>query len=119
MLLVHHFSNLAQASLTNSEKAVDLKKTLITLTTYVRHPGPITISTDNATGFQSFEKNADEELLKLQISLKTADEFNINYTAVVDRACQELEAYLRKLHPEGSKVTDTDLAQAVLAMNNK
>ena len=78
MLLVDHFSNLAQAALTNSEKAINLKKTLITLTTPVRHPGPITISTDNATGFQSLEKNADKELLKLQISLKTADEFNKN-----------------------------------------
>ena len=57
MLLVDHFSNLAQAILTNSEKAINLKKSLIALTTPVRHPGPIIVSTDNAVGFQSL-KNA-------------------------------------------------------------
>ena len=56
MLLVDAFSNLAQACLTNSEKAEDLKHSLISLSTPVRHPGPITISTDNATGFQSLQK---------------------------------------------------------------
>ena len=92
MLLIDHFSNFTQASLTSSEKAEDLKRSLITLTTPVRHPGPIVISTDNATGFQSLEKNKDPELAKLLISLKTTDEFNKNYTAVVDKACQEIEA---------------------------
>ena len=85
----------------------------------MRHPGPIVISTDNATGFQSLEKNKDPELTKLLISLKTADEFNKNYTAVVDKACQEIEAELRKLKPEGDKVNNTDIAQAVLTMNHK
>ena len=73
MLLVDAFSNLAQAILTTSEKADDLKKSLITLSTLVRHPGPIVISTDNATGFQSLERKNDSELAKLQISLQTAN----------------------------------------------
>ena len=64
-------------------------------------------------------KNEDEELNKLQITVITADEFNKNYTAVVDKACQEIEAELRKLRPEGGKVTVTDLAQATLSMNLK
>ena len=78
------------------------------MTTPVRHPGPITISTEHATRFQSLERNADKELLKLLISLEKVDEFNKNNKAVVDKACQELEAERRKLHPEGDKVTDTD-----------
>ena len=119
MLLVNHFSNLAQACLAVSEKAGDLKQSLISLTTPVRHPGPITVSTDNATRFRSLEKTNNTELAKLQISLRTADEFNKNYTAVVDRACQEIETELRKLQPEGGQVTNTDLALATLAMNNK
>ena len=104
MLLVDHFSNLAQAILTASEKASDLKKSLIALTTPIRHPGPITVSTDNAVGFQSLEKNKDSELSKLQITLLTADEFNKNFTAVIDKACQEIEAELRKIRPEGGKI---------------
>ena len=47
------------------------------------------------------------------------DEFNRNYTAVVDKACQEIESELRKIRLEGGKVTATDLAQATLAMNLK
>ena len=119
MLLVDAFSNLAQACLTNSEKVEDLKHSLISLSTPVRHPGPITISTDNATGFQSLKKNDDPGLAKLQISLITADEFNKNFNAVVDKACQEIEAELRKLCPEGGKISNLDLAQATLAMNSK
>ena len=51
MLLMDHFSNLAQAALLDSEKATDLKKGLIDLSTPIRHPGPIKKLTDNATGF--------------------------------------------------------------------
>ena len=64
MLLVDHFSNLAQANLISSERAEDLKQSLISLLTPVRHPGPIIISTDNATGFQSLEKTKDSKLAK-------------------------------------------------------
>ena len=78
--------------LTSLEKADDLKKSLITLTTPIRHPDPIIIYTVNATGFQSLEKRKDEELIKLQIFLQTADKFNKNYAAVVNKACQEIEA---------------------------
>ena len=52
-------------------------------------------------------------------SLITADEFNKNFNAVVDKACQEIEAELRKLCPEGGKISNLDLAQVTLAMNNK
>lgn len=34
--------------------------------------------------------------------VNTRDEFNKNYNAVVDHACQEIEAEIRKLAPEGS-----------------
>ena len=64
-------------------------------------------------------KNNDPGLAKLQISLITADEFNKNFNAVIDKACQEVEAELRKLCPEGGKISNHDLAQATLAMNNK
>ena len=74
MLLVDHFSNLAQACLVDSEKAEDLKWSLISLSTPVRHPGPITISTYNDTGFQSLVKSNDPDLAKLQITFSVASE---------------------------------------------
>ena len=97
MLLVDHFSNLAQVCLVDSEKAEDLKQSLISLSTPVRHPGPITISTDNGTGFQSLQKSNNPDLAQLQITLSTADEFNKDYSTVVDRSCQEIKAELRKI----------------------
>ena len=119
MLLVHHFLNLAQATVLDTEKARGLKNGFIDLSTPVRHPAPIEISTDNAIRFQSLEKNTDPDLQKLQISVSTTAKFNKNYNAVVDKACQEFKAKLRKIRPEGGKVTATDLAQAMLAMNLK
>ena len=38
---------------------------------------------------------------------------------VVDRACQELEGELRKLQPEGGRITQGTFTYAVLALNSK
>ena len=41
----------------------------------------------------------------------------MNFNAVVDRACQDLESELRKLAPEGNKIDSADLARATIATN--
>ena len=41
----------------------------------------------------------DKQLEDLQITVETRDEFNNNYNTVVDHACLELEAEIRKLNP--------------------
>ena len=69
LLVTDHFSNLSQATVVDSEKAVDLKEGLIKLTTPIQHPGVIEVSTDNATGFQSLSKNDNMHLQQLQIKL--------------------------------------------------
>ncbi len=78
-----------------SEKADDLKAGVILLTSNIRHPGPISVSTDSASGFASLSKG-DKQLQDLNITITTRDEFNKNFNAVVDHACQELEAEIRK-----------------------
>ena len=70
-------------------------------------------------GFQSLQRSGDRELDRLQISVCTLDEFNRNYNAVIDKACQELEAELRKLLPEAQKVNDLTLAQATMSINSE
>ena len=75
--------------LIQSEKAEDLRAGLIILTSNIRHPGPITVTTDSGTGFVSLAKG-DRQLEELGITIVTRDEFNKNYNAVVDHACQEL-----------------------------
>ena len=106
------------AALITDKKAETLKEALITLTSPIRKPAPIQIFTDNILGFQALAKG-DQQLSKLHIKLDTTDPFNKNANAVADKRCQELEQELRKIQPEMSALSPTQLAEAVLALNNK
>ena len=86
------------------------------MTTPIRHPGPIFITTDAAPGFISLAKG-DKQLHDLLINVKLKDQLNKNYNAVVDRACQDIERELRKLAPEGGKINESTLAKATIAVN--
>ena len=77
--------------LIKSEKLKDLKEGLIKLMTPIQHPRPITIVTDWAPGFISASKN-DRQLKDLHITILLKDQLNKNFNAVVDRACQDIEA---------------------------
>ena len=116
LLVIDHFTSLVSAALIPSEKAQDLKLGIINLTTPIRHPGPITIVTDSAPGLLSLAK-ADKELRDLHISVVIKDHFNKNYNAVVDRACQDMEQEIRKLAPEGKKISPSLLAKATISVN--
>ena len=119
MLLTDHFSTYTNAKLIDTEQAEDLKRALIDLSSPVRFPGPITVTTDCAPGFNSLVKQKDSQLADLQITLTPGDEINKNYNAVIDKACQELEAELRKLLPEGHSLDTATLAKAVITLNAK
>ena len=58
--------------LVQSEKADDLKTGLILLRSNIRHPGPITVTTDSGTGFVS-KANRDKQLKELYIMITTRD----------------------------------------------
>ena len=45
------------------------------------------------------------------------DQLNKNFNAVVDRACQDIEREIRKLAPEGRKISESILARATIAVN--
>ena len=93
MIVMDHFTSMISTAIIPSEQTEDLKTGIINLTTSLRHPGPITVVTDWAPGFISAAKN-DKQLQDLHISLILKDNLNINYNAVVDRACQDLESKL-------------------------
>ena len=116
LLITDHFTSLTSSKLIKSEKAEDLRSGLISLTTPVRHPGPILVTTDAAPGFISLAKG-DKQLNDLLINIKLKDQLNKNYNAVVDRACQDIERELRKLAPEGGKINESILAKATIAVN--
>ena len=108
----------SNAIIIKSEQAVDLKEGLIVLTSAMRHPGPISITTDCAPGFQSLARGDDQQLAQLKITIVTRDKFNRNFNAVVDHACRELENEIRKLAPEGGPITQAQLTQAIVSLNS-
>ena len=114
LIIIDHFTSLITTALIPSEKEEDLKSGLISLTTPIRHPGPITIVTDWAPGFIAAAKS-DKQLQDLFISIQLKDQLNKNFNAVVDRACQDIESELRKLTPEGDKINQATLAKATIA----
>ena len=116
ILMVDHLTSLVSAVIIPSEKAEDLKAGMIALSTPVRHPGPITIVTDCAPGFISLSKQ-DKDLKDLHITIILKDQLNKNFNAVVDRACQDIKAELRKLSPEGRRISSSILARATVAAN--
>ena len=118
-LLVDHFSSAQSAILVPSEKAVDLKQALLVLLQSMRKPGWIEVNVDNAKGFESLVKQKDSELAGLKIKLVLTDVFNKNANSVVDKACQELEEELRKISPGGHSLTQAQLSQAVMHVNQK
>ena len=86
LLLTDSFSTFSSAMLIESERAEHLRAGLIILTNNVRHPGPITVTTDSAVGFASLARG-DKQLTDLDIIVQTRDEFNKNYNVVVDHVC--------------------------------
>ena len=68
LLLTDSFSPFSSAMLIGSEKAEDLRAGLIILTNTVRHPGPITVTTDSAVGFASLARG-DKQLTDLNITV--------------------------------------------------
>ena len=114
-----HFSSYQDAILVASEKAEDLKEGIIVVTSGIRHPNQIFISPDNSPGFQKLTKNLDRELLSLKIQFVKTDELNKNANAVIDRGCQEIEEEIKRLSPEGQKISQASLKLAVLNLNSK
>ena len=64
-----HFSSYQDAMFISSEKASDLKKGLICLTSGLWRPGEIFISVKNSAGFQSLLNDKDPDLNKLNIRM--------------------------------------------------
>ena len=119
LIIKDHFSSLQDAIFINSEKAVDLKDGLISLTAAIRRPSTIYISVDNSPGFKSLMDNKDSDLNKLQIQIIKTDELNKNSNAVIDRGCQELEEELKRLAPEGQQISLATLKLAIKTLNSK
>ena len=116
MILIDHFISIVSSPILQSEKTQDLKSGIISLTTPLRHPVPISVVTDWAPGFISLAKD-DKDLRDLHFKIILKDQLNKNYNAVVDRACQDIESKIRKLAPEGRTLYPSTLAKATISVN--
>ena len=119
LTLKDHFSSFQDALFVPSEKAEDLKEGLITLSSAVRRPSEIFISVDNSPGFKSLLLTNDKDLEQLNIKLVKTEELNKNANAVIDKGCQELEEEIKRLEPEGNKISLSTLKLAVINLNSK
>ena len=113
------FSGYTTACMMDSEDRVDTVKSLIQVTTPIRNSAVVKIRTDRAPAFQSLVKSKDNSLETNGIILELGDDLNKNSNCIVDRKIQELEEELRRISPEGEKITIGQLAQAVTLLNNR
>ena len=119
MISTDHFNSMILTKLIKSEQAVNLKRAIIEITSPVCHPRPITVVTDSAPGFLSLTKSADKDLAALHIYLKLRDHFNKNYNAVINKSCQGIESEIRKMSPDGGKISPAVLAKATIAAKSR
>ena len=114
-ILRDNFSSLTSATLVPSKQSDDLKEAIISLTSPIHMADNITVRVDTATGFQALKMHSD--ITQLGIELQIGDAHNKNSNAVVDKACQELEAGINRLQPTGGVITLATLNQAILFVN--
>ena len=119
LIMKDHFSSFQDATIIPSEKAEDLKEGIIHLSSALRRPSEIFVSVDNAPGFKSLLQTNDKELARLKIQLVKTEEINKNANAVIDKGCQELEEEMKRLEPEGNKISLATLKLAVMNLNSK
>ena len=113
------FSGYTTACIIESEDRVDTVKGLIQLVTPIRNSAVVLIRTDKAPAFQSLVRSKDSSLETNGIVLELGDDLNKNSNCIVDRKIRELEEEIRRISPEGEKITIGQLAQAVTMLNNR
>lgn len=116
-MLRDNFSSYTTAELIASEKHEDLRKAILRTVLPLRLSDHAVIRVDNASGLKALGK--DPELQRNGIQLVFGDPRNVNKNPVGEKAVQELEKELVRLHPRGEKTTDITLAKAVKTLNSR
>ena len=113
------FSNFVTASIISSESREDLIQAVLTTVTPIRHSARVEVRTDRATALKSLADRPDQQLVDNGIHIVLGDHGNKNSNCSVDKEMRMLEEELRKLVPEGTKVTPGQLAMAVTNLNDR
>lgn len=113
------FSNFVTACIAQSESREDMIKAILTTVTPIRHAAKVEVRTDRATALQSLANRPDKQLVDNGIVLVLGEHGNRNSNCSVDKSMQELEGELKRLDPEGGKITPGILSQAVTNLNDR
>ena len=113
------FSNFVTATITKSEKREDMIPGILATVTPIRHASQVEVRTDRAPALQSLAEKPDRELLDNGIVVVLGEHANPNSNCSVDKSIRELEEELKKLHPDGGKLTPGSLSRAVTLLNDR
>ena len=113
------FSSYTTACFADSEKADDLAEAIIQAVTPIRINKPLIVRVDKAPGLVKLASSSHSLLKEVGINLVIANDGNKNSNCCVDKAINELESELKKICPDGSKLSTADLAQATMCLNSK
>ena len=119
LIIREDITSFSDALIIKDEKANSLRDGLLILTSRLRSPyGPAAvIRTDPASGLRSLIN--DKELSKFNLHVEIGEPKNINHNPIAENSIRELHSELIRLQPYGGKISETILAQAICAMNNK
>ena len=118
MVNVDLFSKFVTTTLVTSEKKEDLVDGIIRLITPLRRSNNTIVRTDAAPALKSLAKTPHPDLNIIGINMIIGEDFNKNKNCHVDKSIQELENELRKIDPNGKKISPTQLAQATMRVNS-
>ena len=111
------FSTFTTAALIPDETRETLEQAIIQVITPIRNSPLIMARTDNAPAFRSLCNTTSSVLQENGITIQLGNDANKNSNAIVDKTIQELETELKKLAPEGEKLTIGRLGHAVTVLN--
>ena len=113
------FSNFVTACFAHSQTRAEMIQCILTTVTPVRHGSKVQVRTDRAKAFSSLANSPDPQLEENGITMVLGDDANPNKNAAVDKMMQELEGEIRRLSPDGNKLSAGTLSQAVTNLNNR
>ena len=113
------FSNFVTACIAHSQTRAEMINCILATVTPIRHGSRVQVRTDRARAFASLANNPDPQLVENGITVVLGDDANPNKNAAVDKMMQELEGEIKRLSPDGHKLSAGTLSQAVTNLNNR
>jgi len=111
------FSSFTVCKLLPNEQSETLRTALIETTALLKAPGGCIVRVDGAPGFTSLA--SDKYLTAAGIQLEIGRMKNRNKNPVGEKGVQELENELKRVHPDGSAVSESTLAQVTATLNSR